>query len=88
MKYVNPSKTLNNYGTAENITVVFDGGNFLLSTKERGNIRRSKARLGRKIIPSLCNPLTVKKVDFLLNKHNKQAFIECLGPNCQLLVLV
>ena len=35
--------------------------------------------LGRKTIPSLHHPLTVKKGDFILHKHNKQAFLEMLG---------
>ena len=38
-----------------------------------------KGKLGRKIVPSLHNPLTVKKGDFLLYKDNKQAFLEMLG---------
>ena len=50
---------LNNYETAENITVVFDG--YLLSfTKHSTHIWRNKERLGRKIAPSFYNPLTKK----------------------------
>ena len=30
-------------------------------------------------MPSLHNPLTVKKGDFLLNKHSKQASLEMFG---------
>ena len=70
---------LNKYGTVENITVVFDGGYLAPSTKGSKHIRRSKGRLGRKIVSSLHNPLTVKKGDFPLHKHNKQAFLEMLG---------
>ena len=67
------------YGTVENITVIFDGGYLVPSTKGSKHIRRSKGRLGRKIVPSLHNPLTVKKGDFLLHRHNRQAFFEMLG---------
>ena len=70
---------LNNYGTVENINVVFDGGYLVPSTKGSKHIRRSKGKLGRKIVSSLHNPLNVKRVDFLLHKHNKQAFLEMFG---------
>ena len=56
---------LNNCRTAENITVVFDGGYLVPSIKNSTHIRRSKGRLGRNIVPSLLNPLSVKKVTFL-----------------------
>ena len=52
---------LNNYGTAENITVVFDGGYLFPSIKDSTHMRRSKGKLGRKIVPTLHNPLTEKK---------------------------
>ena len=69
----------NNYGIVENIAVVIDGRYLLPSTKDSTHIRRSKGRLGIKIVPSLNNPVVVKKVDFLLNNHNKQALLEMLG---------
>lgn len=50
-----------NYGTTENITVVFDGGYQLPSAKYGTYIRRSKEWLRRKIVSSLHNPFTVKK---------------------------
>ena len=53
-----------NYATAKNVTVVFDGGYLLPSTKDSTHIRRSKGRLGRKIVLSLRNPLTMKKLTF------------------------
>ena len=68
---------LNNYGTVENITIVFDRGYLVPCPKGSKHIRRSKGRLGRKVVRSLHNPLTVKKADILLHKHNKQAFLEC-----------
>ena len=52
---------------------------FCISTKGSKHIRRSKGRLGRKIVPSIHNAPTVKKVDFLMHKHNKQAFLEMFG---------
>ena len=55
------------------------GGYLVPSTKGSKHIRRSKGRLGRKIVPSVHNPLIVKKGDFLLHKHNKHAFLEMLG---------
>ena len=70
---------LKKYGTVENIVVVSDGGYLVPSTKGSKHIRRSKERLRRKTVPSLHNSLTAKKGDFLLHKHNKQAFIEMLG---------
>ena len=70
---------LNSYRTTENITVVFDGGYLFSSSKESTHIRWSKVRLGRKILPSFRNLLTEKNGDFLLNKHNKQAFRDTLG---------
>ena len=70
---------LNNYGTVENIAVVLMGGYLVPSTKGSKHIRWSKGRLGRKIVPSVHNPLIVKKGDFLLDKHNKHAFLEMLG---------
>ena len=78
---------LSNCGTAENITVVFNG--YLVpSTKDSTHIWRNKGRLGRNIVQSLHNRLTAKKkVTFswicIMNKH----FLKCLGPNCQLLLL-
>ena len=65
----------NNYVTAENTTDVFDGGYLVRFTKDSTHIRRSKGRLERKVLISLHNLLTVKKSDFLLRKHNKQAFL-------------
>ena len=73
---------LNNYRTVENITVASDEGYLVPSTKGSKHIRQSKGKLGRKIVPSLHNPLTVKKGDFLLHQDNKQAFLEMLGTNC------
>ena len=68
---------LNNYVTVENITVVFS---YLLpSTKGSKHIRQSKGRLGRKIVPSLHNPLNVKNGNFPVHKHSKGAFLEMLG---------
>ena len=37
----------------ENITVVFDGGYLVLSTKDTTHFRRSEGKVGRKIIPTL-----------------------------------
>ena len=70
---------LSTYGRKEIITVVFDGGYLNASTKDTTHLRRSKGKLGRRIIPLLCNPLTVKKSDFLLDSSNKQAFLLLLG---------
>ena len=70
---------LSNYGTANNITVVFDGGYLIPSTKDPTHLRRSNGKLGRKVVPALHTPLTVKKSDFLLSTHNKQAFLLILG---------
>lgn len=67
---------LSNYGTAENTTVVFDEGYLLLSAKETTHIRRIKGKLGRKIVPSLGNPLAVKINDLLFKNYNKQAYLE------------
>ena len=77
MKYVSSSNTTC-YGTVENRTVIFDGGYVVPSIKGSKHIKSkgSKRRLGRKIVPSLHNPLTVKKGDFLLHKYIKQAFLE------------
>ena len=75
---------LKNNGTVENITVVFDRSYLFPCPKGSKHIRRSKGRLGRKVVPSLHTPLTVKKGDFLLHKHNKQVFLECLGFNALL----
>ena len=55
------------------------GGYLVPSTKGSKHIRRSKGRLGRKIVASVHNPLIVKQGDFLLHKHNKHAFLETLG---------
>ena len=44
---------LNICGTADDISVVFDGRYLLPSTKDTTHLRRSKGRLGRKIVPSL-----------------------------------
>ena len=73
---------LNNYGTVENRTVILDGAYLVPSTKGQ-----NKKRLGRKIIPSLHNSLTVKKVTFFYINITNKHFLKCLGPNCQLLVL-
>ena len=70
---------LSNYQTVKNTTVVFDGAYLVPSTKGSKHIGRSKGRLGRNVVSSLHNPLTIKKGDFLLHKHNKQAFLEMLG---------
>ena len=70
---------LSNHETVENITVVFDGGCLVPSTIGSKHIRRSKERLGRNIESSLQSPLTLKKGDFLLHKHNKQAILEMFG---------
>ena len=75
---------LNNYGTVENITVVFDGGFLVPSTKGSKHVRRSKGRLGRKVVPSLHNPSIM--TSFCINIINKR-FLKCLEPNCQVLVL-
>ena len=72
------SYLLNNYRTAENITVIFEGY-LLSSTKDSTHIWRNKGRLGRKIVPSVHNPLTKKKGDFLVIKFNKQVFPEMFG---------
>ena len=68
-----------NHETVENITVVFDGGCLVPSKKGSKHIRRSKERLGINIESSLQSPLTLKKGDFLLHKHNKQAILEMFG---------
>ena len=70
---------LSNYGTADNITVVFDGGYLLPSTKDTTHLRRSNGKLGRKVVPALNTQLTVKKSDFLLSNHDTQAFLLMLG---------
>ena len=74
---------LNNYGSKDNITVVFDGGYFHATTKDTTHLRRTKGKHGKKIIPSLSNHLTVKKNDFLLNNSNKQAFLLLLGSQIE-----
>ena len=43
------------------------------------HLRRSNGKLGRKIVLALNTQLTVKKSDFLLSNHNKQAFLLMLG---------
>ena len=63
----------------ENVTVVFDGGYLELSTKYTTHICRNNGRVSKTIIPSSSSSITVKKNEFLLNPHNKQAFLLILG---------
>ena len=69
---------LKNYETVKNITGIWWR---ILDSFYKGSahIRRSNGRLGRKIVLSLHNPMSLKKGDFLLHKHTKQAFLEILG---------
>ena len=68
-----------NYKFMENVTVVFDGGYLELSTKYTTHIRRNNGRVSKTIIPSSFSSITVKKNEFLLNPHKKQAFLLMLG---------
>ena len=78
---------LNKHGTVENITVVFDGGFLVPFIKGSKHISRYKGRLGTKIVPSLHNPLTLKKVTFFYMNIISKLFLKCLGLSCQLLLL-
>ena len=55
--------------------VVFDGYPMLPTTKDTTHVRRSKGKI---VKFSLNSKLSMNKDNFLLNKENKQAFIECL----------
>ena len=70
---------ISRYGCKEKITVVFDGGYLEPSTKDTTHLRRSRGKVGRKIIPTLTNTCAVKKDAFLLNNHNKHLFLLMLG---------
>ena len=63
------------YGT--DTTVVFDG--YASSTKDMTHIRRANGKVGKTIILSLNNKLTVTKDKFLVNVENKTNFIAMLG---------
>ena len=58
--------------------VVFDGYPMLPTTKDTTHVRRSKGKKGKVVKFSLNSKLSMNKDNFLLNKENKQAFIECL----------
>ena len=58
--------------------VVFDGGYNKSSTKDTTHLRRTKFKKGKEVQFSKSMTLNIKKDDFLLNKNNKQHFLELL----------
>ena len=73
---------MKHYGTGT--TVVFDGGYDKPSTKDSTHLRRTKFKRGRQVNFTESMTLKMKKDDFLLNKVNKQRFLELLSNeiNC------
>ena len=58
--------------------VVFDGGYDKPSTKDSTHLRRTKFKKGKEVKFSKNMSLNMKKEDFLLNRRNKQHFLELL----------
>ena len=69
----------NNYH--DNVIVVFDGYLSSCSTKDTTHLRRSKGKTSREVQFQVDMTLQVSKEEFMLNKKNKQRFIDLLAIN-------